>query len=291
MIDLWVAVPFLASLVLLGMPHGAIDHILYFRHRGQPMTPSLLAVFVLFYLGLAVAMAALWLAFPLGCCLFFLLLTWAHWGEGDFLAERAQGGKVGFFFGFSRGSYPVLLPFVSDASSYLDVLNGALSLSGREMPPEVTTLVLSKGFPLGILAFVVVLTLGERMKHRNSPRWKEQTLEILVLWVLFLLLPPLFSVGLYFIFWHSLRHIRLMGRKIGEPLARFGRVDWRVFYRWAAPFTLAGILFVLGWFLWNSSGQREISSIIGSYLVVLWALTWPHALLTHWIFRWGHLRG
>lgn len=290
MTDFWIALPFLVSLVFLGMPHGAIDHILYFSNRDQSLTTRRLLGFISVYLGLAVVMAMVWLLFPVLSCFALLLLTWAHWGEEEWFYESWKSGEVGILYGLVRGSYPMLLPLVAAPGHYLEVLQGALSLSGDIVPESINALLLSPYFAGLILCLVVSGSLIERWSSRRSPRWRIQTTETIFLYCLFIFLPPLFSIGLYFMFWHSLRHIQLMGKHIGEPLMISGNIRWSIFYKWALPFSLAGIFFVFGWALWNRGFLVNLPEFIGSYLVILWALTWPHALLTHRIFYPPHLR-
>jgi Brp/Blh family beta-carotene 15,15'-monooxygenase len=291
MSEWWVAGPFLLSLVLLGMPHGAIDHLLFFRARRQRMGLVALGIFVAAYLGLAVLMAGIWLLWPVFCCFALLGLTWFHWGEGDHFYEQMRGGGGGALFGGVRGAFPMLLPLIFHPEAYVLVMMGAVAMSGAVIPEGWLTMLVSRDFRLVLLLSFVLAVLGERWRSRGCPGWTRQSMEHILLGVLFLVLPPLLSIGIYFMFWHSLRHIRMMGNRLGSPLMEAGRLDWGVFYRWAAPFTVGGIAFVVAWWMGQGGGQGGIPALVGSYLVILWALTWPHALVTHAIFGREDLRG
>ena len=65
-------------ILLFGIPHGAIDHVLFFRKR-QMSTFKFYAI----YLGLIVAFVGLWLWLPILSFVLFLLLSAYHFGESQ----------------------------------------------------------------------------------------------------------------------------------------------------------------------------------------------------------------
>lgn len=76
--------PLLLGTVVLGLPHGALDHLLparlnlSWRHK-----PLAVGGYLALYVALAAAFFALWLSAPRVAFSCFLLLTVAHWGHGD----------------------------------------------------------------------------------------------------------------------------------------------------------------------------------------------------------------
>ena len=282
----WPSLIFLGTLLVLGMPHGAIDHYLYFSARKRLITPKALMRFAGVYLLAAVVMTGFWLLFPGAAIWGLVLLTWFHWGDSDWIYEKNRGHKVPLVFGIWRGSLPMLVPLIGNSVAYLEVLatgvqvvNPEASLAGCEL--------FQSGFFLPLLGvFLIILGIINWSLILRSPLMRKGSLRLLAedlsLLLLFLLLPPLASVGLYFAFWHSSRHIRLSARIIGPPLEKeFKGVNWGRFYCMAFPFTAAGIILMvlLAWVILGLRGA--VSTLLGSYLITLWALTWPHA----WVVR------
>ena len=75
-------------ILLFGIPHGAIDHILFFRKR----TMSQLQFYSI-YLGLIVCFVVLWLWQPLLSFVLFLLLSAYHFGESQLVDIRLLRGR------------------------------------------------------------------------------------------------------------------------------------------------------------------------------------------------------
>ena len=70
---------FLAGMLLLGIPHGAVDHLLETRNLKSSIKKS----FILKYLGLVFLNLALWLIFPSLALLFFIFYSAWHFGQTD----------------------------------------------------------------------------------------------------------------------------------------------------------------------------------------------------------------
>jgi len=74
---------FAASIVLFGLPHGAVDHLTPSWARGEPVTRRWLAAVGGLYLVVGLAYASVWFVAPVAAFGLFILLTWFHWGQGD----------------------------------------------------------------------------------------------------------------------------------------------------------------------------------------------------------------
>ena len=66
-------------ILLIGIPHGAIDHILFFKKRSLSQLK-----FYSIYLGLILLFLVLWIYLPFWSLLFFLLISAFHFGESQF---------------------------------------------------------------------------------------------------------------------------------------------------------------------------------------------------------------
>lgn len=283
--DVLGVVVFLSSLLVLGMPHGAIDHHLYFRLIDKPMTSWPLFFFVMAYLGVAGLMFGLWWLVPFVGVWGLIVLTWYHWGEGDLLFEARRGNRPGLAFGVWRGALPMLLPVLLNPEVYVRVLEGALFAMGSVDSPGWVNWVAAPPSRIALAVLVLVLGcvawVGLCREPTPAPLLQRYAVEDVVLVNLFLWLDPLLSIGIYFIFWHSMRHVRVSATVMGETLWNGRTVRWGRFYALAFPFTLAGVFFLLLIHVWAIPLETAPYLLVGIYLVLLWALTWPHALICH----------
>jgi Brp/Blh family beta-carotene 15,15'-monooxygenase len=105
----------------------------------------------------------------------------------------------------------------------------------------------------------------------------------------FLVVPPILAVGVYFCFWHSLRHIiRTVLLHDGSTTA-LDRAEIQPvlgqFARDGAPMT-AGALVILGvLYLLVPRAPGELSGLVGLYLVLIGVLTLPHVVIVSWLDR------
>ena len=66
-------------ILLLGIPHGAIDHVLFFKKRKMSQLK-----FYSIYLGLSFLFVILWHILPVTSLILFLLISAFHFGESQF---------------------------------------------------------------------------------------------------------------------------------------------------------------------------------------------------------------
>ena len=66
-------------ILLLGIPHGAIDHVLFFKKRKMSQFK-----FYSIYLGLSLLFVILWHILPITSLILFLLISAFHFGESQF---------------------------------------------------------------------------------------------------------------------------------------------------------------------------------------------------------------
>jgi len=291
--------PFAVSLVAFGLPHGAVDHLAAPRAAGRPVTVRWLALVGVVYLLLGGAYLAVWTVAPVPAAAFFVALTWFHWGQGDLYAlDILAGGhldrrgvRVGTLL--VRGGLPMLVPLLSFPADYRTVVDAWVALFGRRL--DVTWLfAVETRLALGV-AFAA-LTVGTLLVGRRDVRgdagarrgWRLDAGETLLLWLLFLVVPPILAVGVYFCVWHSLRHVvRLVGvddrarRRLaadaGGPVAALARTG-----REAVPLTALSLVFLVGFGV-AVGVTASVSTLAALYLVFISVLTLPHVAVVSWM--------
>jgi Brp/Blh family beta-carotene 15,15'-monooxygenase len=293
--------PLVASVLVLGLPHGAVDHLAPSRVRGEAPTPRALARVGLLYAVLGGAYAVAWFFAPLAGFVSFIALTWAHWGQGDVhaldaihgvshLRTRAQRLATAAV----RGGLPMLVPLLAFPGEYRRVAGTIVARFGATpgaLDPLFagrTRLALAVGYG-GLI--VATLALGAIRARRADDRrvaglprsWAVDAGEVALLVAFFATVPPVLAVGVYFCLWHSARHVaRLVlvdprGRaalgegRVAAALARFGRD--------AAPLTAASVGLLGGVYLLVPVRPTDLGGLVGLYLVLIAALTLPHVVV------------
>ena len=276
----WWCLPWLLSLVLFGLPHGALDHaVVLHLWRPQPPPAWALPVLLAGYLGLVVFVLALWHRQPALLFLGFILLTWNHWGLADLWWSWQR--DPGYFsstlhralFAAWRGGLPMLLPLYADPAFYQQTAQAASGLFGASAAafswmqlPLMRELALVGTLALGATEFILA-------RHSARTYWVN-LLEGLSLAFFFVVLPALVSLGLYFTFWHGLRHVL--------RLKRFEGGSWSQLIREAWPATVGALILLIG-LAALTPHQGGYLPLLAIYLVLISALTVPHALVVGWM--------
>ena len=285
--------PLAASVAVLGLPHGAVDHLALERSRAEPPTRRGMLLVGGLYAVLGGAYLALWYLAPVVSFVLFVAITWVHWGQGDVYAlvavegvdhlrtrgQRALAAAV-------RGGLPMLVPLLSYPGQYREVaalLVGRFGVTAADLAPLFapgTRLALGAGFAGLTLA---ALGLGAARGGLDAPGWRVDALETALLWAYFLAVPPVLAIGVYVCLWHSVRHIARLA--LVDPCAAraLDRGAWPAalarFARDAAPLTLVSLVFLGGFYLLVPVRPIDLPETVGLYLVLIAVLTLPHVVV------------
>ena len=293
--------PFVVSVGLFGLPHGAVDHLMPVRLSDTALGRSL-AVVSIVYAILGGLYLAVWAISPAVALVAFIGMTWFHWGQGDAFALRAFG-EAGHIRTRSdrwaslivRGGLPMLVPLLGQPEGYQRVVNGIIALFDPTATTALTPLFrldtrLALGIGFGVFTLSSLLWTARHVWQGDTSTsgllW--DAVEIGVLWVFFWLVPPVFAVGLYFAVWHAVRHIGRLA--IVDPAARqaldageWPTAFWR-FYRDATPLTIASLALFVGLYVWVPT-DGSLNALLAIYLVGIAVLTLPHVAVVTWMDR------
>lgn len=272
------ALPLSVGGALLGVPHGAVDHLVL-RWSGIPGRRVSMALLLPAYLTVSLLAAACLLLAPDVTVLSFLLLSALHFGTAEtaFALERRGGATPQPWreplASAAHGAAVVgllLWARPDDASSWVRQLapraaDAVTAAAGVGLAVTVTLIAAS-----GVLSLVRGQVLAAA--------------ELVVLVVLFTTTPALAAFGVYFGGWHALRHTGRLLDVAREP----GDVGWRPAVRrlarasvlpsTAALATVAGLVLV-----------RDRAPLLAEVAVLL-ALTYPHAAVVWSADTWRHGR-
>ena len=266
-------IPLVAGL-LLGLPHGAVDHLVPgFRLGPSAGRAALVAVA---YAVLALVVLVAFRAWPGPALALFVLVSVAHFGTGETAFADLRAGRaptLDVVGAAAFGAAVLVLPLLHHRDAVAPVI--ALVVPGS------TGLLPAGPSHAGELAVLVLVAaaVAVRLAHgRKGP-----AAELALLTVAAFVVPPAAFFGAYFGTWHSGRHTArlvaedpanaadLAAGRVGRPLLRFART--------AALPTAGALGTVLA--LWATAGGWQ--AFVAADLSVLAALTVPHALVVTWL--------
>ena len=258
----------------IGIPHGAIDHLITIPRDSTKRFIAFIAMYTLIAI-IAALVIAQWnlVGFQL-----VVLMSALHFGFGDSAytnESQAAADKKGYSsivlasYAIPAGFLPVVLPLTDKRT--LDVL--------QELNPTLInwagTFTESLRNSTLIIALFSILLLVAIKNY-------ELAVDLLLLLALSFFAPPLIAFAVYFGFWHAIRHTaRLVPKlpsavkkiKAGNPLSGFFAAVVPGLYAILGIFVI-GIFFV-------ARGTTDVSKdFLWVILVIIWALTVPHMATT-----------
>jgi Brp/Blh family beta-carotene 15,15'-monooxygenase len=267
-------VGFAVIALALGIPHGAVDHLVALPATSK----SKLALLIIGYVAIAILAVLVILHWnKLGFQL-VLAMSAFHFGFGDaaFVAEqdRLSGRqrmkpKTQNMFAISAGSIPVLIPLLNESTaSALREINPVLITWASDIAPQLKFLV----------AFFFVTTLVLLITEKRM----REVIDLSLLALLALIAPPLVAFAVYFGCWHAMRHTARLTLILPKALIAAEKNNPRGSFLAAVipglPALFGTVVIAL------LIAVLDTTNIDASYLwyllVVVWALTVPHMMVT-----------
>ena len=255
----------------IGIPHGALDHLVTLP-KAQPKK---MALFIVIYVAVAVLAVAGILNFNVFGFIIVLFMSAIHFGIGDaaFISEMDKRTEPErklnrWFYIPAAGFTPVFIPLVNSASTdALASVNPALINWHQGFDSEILVVVTSFA-----LVSIALMLIGKRYR---------EGLDLTLLLLLAHVAPPLIAFAVYFGCWHAMRHtarLTLSLPRSSESLSK--GLNRKAFTSAVIPGlpALIGTFVVAG--LLALSGPDFTDEFFWMALVVVWALTVPHMVVT-----------
>ena len=258
-----------AAVAIVGLPHGALDHLVARQLFAPVLGRRWWVIFGLLYLGLAGTMASIWLAFPLAALVIFLVLSAFHFGWDDPLWVRRSPGFWDAVEHTCAGAIPIVLPTWLHAAE-VTVIFAWMMPAARPLDSGVV------GAIAACVASVVLPVAGLRLFRLvfGRPAAPAAAAELAAIVLLHVVAPPLIAFLTYFCGWHSIRHALELADDL-EP-GRLG-IGLRRFAREAAPMTLTTVAAALAAAAALGLTDIQLDSLLASIIFVgLSVLTVPH---------------
>ena len=255
----------------IGIPHGALDHLVTLPKA----EPKKMAAFIVVYVAVAVVAVVGILQFNTIGFIIVLFMSAIHFGIGDgaFISEIDKRSKTErklnrWFYIPAAGFTPVFIPLVNSASTQaLASVNPALINWHQGFDSEIL-------FTVTSFAVLAIVVMGLTKRYREA-------LDLTLLLLLAHFAPPLIAFAVYFGCWHAMRHTARLTLSLPRSIENLDQGMLRKAFSNAVipglpaligTFVVAGILAL--------SGRDFSDEFFWMALVVVWALTVPHMVVT-----------
>ena len=267
----WQVIVALVALAI-GIPHGALDHLVTLPKSA----PLKMAGFIAIYVSVAVLAVIALLTWNVAGFIVVVAMSAVHFGIGDaaFISEidrRSAEPKPfpRYLYALAAGTLPVIIPLVSDKSAVaLKSVNPAL-------------LNWHHGLNNDLLLWTMLLTAVALLRLIQKRRDAE-AIDLVLLYLLTVTAPPLVAFAVYFGCWHAMRHTARLTLVLPRSQKAFTEGNsGKAFLGAVWP----GLPALLGTFIVAAliiAFRRDSLSdqFLWITLVVVWALTVPHMAVT-----------
>ena len=254
----------LLMIVIIGLPHGAFDGAVA-NYLGAGKTVFSGVRFFTTYMASAIVVVVLWVLLPSLSLVVFLIISMVHFGWGD------ANAKTNFQFILQVVIHGGLVVFgtvnfhITEVTRLFNLLTNGDSSAAIQV---------SQIMFFGIL-FLTIIYLFLAIKNYEL---MSRLIELIVIALILVLLPPLLGFAVYFCFVHTGRHMLHIWKKLQIAM------NSRVIFIQAIGLTAASWLLGLGAFYFLDSGDFD-ADILRVVFIGLAALTVPHMILVDGFFR------
>ncbi len=276
---------FVLVITFLGIPHGAVDHLVERRlhdiavasNGPEEQARSSEWRFHTVYVLAMLAVGVVWLVAPAVALAGFLVLSAHHFGQSD-LAHLRLGLRRQFAVQVSRGVLLVGLPLVAHltaVSPTIELLSGADPTSWAWLDGHVvawSALLIGQHVAVGA---VVAPSMRDR-----GPVLRE-VVSVVVLCSLLVVADPLLGFAVYFGLWHSLNHLHVLAAVLGRGSRALSPSDLA---RRVAPRTAvsaAGLAALVA----GAVVAERTDLVVPMILVFVSMLTLPHMVVVERLWR------
>jgi len=254
-------------ILLIGIPHGAIDHVLFFKKRKI----SKLKFYVL-YIGLIFAFLILWHVSVFYSLIFFLFISAFHFGESQFPHINIHPiFKNIFYFIWGISLLSTLMFYnIDELNSITLFFDDTVVLEQVYDLSKVSILFYSTNVFTFISMFIFIF-----MKKIDLDRFFSEIFLLFLIHATFYLFPFIIGFTLYFVALHSLKVLNDEYIFLKKETPDFKIID---FIKLLAPYSVLSICFTALLLLLSYNNIIGYSVPLLSIMIIS-VITLPHAIV------------
>jgi Brp/Blh family beta-carotene 15,15'-monooxygenase len=247
----------IVGLVWIGIPHGALDHLLSTNKKTS------IPIFIFKYLFIMIAYLLFWQFFPIISLLVFVAYSSFHFGESELIQNKEELNTLSkylkaFLFGLSILLF-IISTHLEESLRIISTINNASILFPVSLHIQTWSIVIS----LISLTYILLNCLLSKSLS---------FIGVLVLLILGVQVPLLMAFGLYFIVQHSYN--------AWSHLKKGLNMSSRELYLKSSLLTFSALLL----FVFMAFFIRESIDLVGfwaNFFIFIACISLPHFLLMH----------
>jgi Brp/Blh family beta-carotene 15,15'-monooxygenase len=256
-------------IALIGIPHGAVDHILFLKKTNH--SPLF---FYTFYLLLILVYVAGWIIFPQLSLSFFLLLSAYHFGQSQMQYYKALPNRIRKVISTCWG--------ITVLSSFVVIhFDQIVDLMNEQSDFNVFTALFDYNVFLITMCISSVMLVAICIYYRHQINQLKELLYFLLIIATFLWQSPFIGFALFFVFNHSLEVLQSEHSFLSQVKKNFNLIE---FIKDLAPFTLLSLFGMAFFYLLSAIELLELSLPL-LILISISSLTLTHAVVMEVFYR------
>ncbi|PKD44502.1 Brp/Blh family beta-carotene 15,15'-dioxygenase [Rhodohalobacter barkolensis] len=266
----------LLSVFIIGIPHGAIDHIMASELYGLRNSLKDHILFYASYLLIMLFIAFLWIYIPIAGMVLFLAMSIYHFGQAD-MEDFLKSSTPNVTWYITRGTLIIGLIIFADTSTSYPIMAEAMRL-------DLTTFANVMPDPLYATGFIIFVYTGLTLFGLSKNHFTNNfsfIADSIIITLLLLITGPLIGFAVYFALWHSIGHVNEMKKFFEAKNKSLTIVE---FYKKAAPFTLISLFGLVLLFYINQLMQLE-GEFVTLMFILISVLTLPHLFIADKMYR------
>ncbi|MFO7799021.1 Brp/Blh family beta-carotene 15,15'-dioxygenase [Rhodohalobacter sp.] len=266
----------LLSVFIIGIPHGAIDHIMATELYGLKNSLKDHLLFYASYLFIMLIIAVLWIYAPVAGMTLFLLISIYHFGQAD-MEDFLNSSAPSYLWYILRGVLIIGLIVFSSPTTTYPIISEAMRMDLMAFEDFMPDASLSVLILLSLYAAFTLWGIFKKHFKQNLRFVADSTL----LAGLIIITGPLIGFAVYFALWHSIGHVNEMKEFFESKRKSLSFVE---FYKKATPFTLVSLFGLLMLYGINQFLQLE-GEFITLMFILISVLTLPHLFIADKMYR------
>ncbi len=272
---------FIATMLITGIPHGAIDHLVDEQNELHLKKKFSMSVFLKKYLGKMLIYGLIWWFFPIIAITIFMGISAFHFGETDLLS-LPKNTKIEKFLFLTYGWLVLNILFYTHLPEVIDILKSLPNF----LDSFTNVLILLMGeYKIAYFSVCSILFLLTALEFTMDKKNIIPFLSILVQGLFIVLicsnLPFLLAFAFYFGIWHSLLCFQSIRQYVIDKQEKYA---WKKLAKKAVLFSLIAI-FGIFFFIIIANFYKQTSSLLFWLFIGIAILTAPHMTVMSTMFN------